>query len=176
MKPPLCLLALLAVLLAGCVVHHYGDARLREKSDALGITADRLSLKPVPLDQVGTHTLHARNLPFPIYPTHLRIPLTPAESELKGNLPWQKARLRIEMRTTDGQPFFSKEVSLADAERGRSPGTYHELNVQFRQPDRRSWRAPENMPHHTDYDVVVTVLQASAHPNRATLYADTYVR
>ena len=176
MKLHLCSLALVAALLAGCLVHHYGDARLRENSDALGITADRLSLEPVPLERAGTHTLHVRNLPFPIYPTHLRIPLTPAEAELKDDFPWQKTRLRIEFRTTDGQSFFSKEVLLDAAERGRSPGTYHEVNVQFRQPDRRSWRAPENMPPYTDYDVIVTVLQPSRHPNRATLYADTYVK
>ena len=176
MKLPVCSIALLVALVTGCLVHHYGDARLRENSDALGVTADRLSLKPVYLDQIGMQTLHVRNLPFPIYPTDLRIPLTPAEAELKQNLPWQNTRLRIEFKTTDGQPFFSKEVSLANAEHGRSPGAYHELDVQFRQRNSTSWRAPENMPHYTDYDVVVTVLQPSRHPNRATLYGDTYVK
>jgi hypothetical protein len=172
----ICSIAVSATLLAGCLTHHYGDARLRENSDALTITQDRLYLKPVPLDNVAAHTLQVRGLPFPIYPTHLLIPLTPTEAELKGNFPWQNTQLRIEFRTVEGQSFFSKEITLAEAERGRSPGTYHQLDVQFRPPERRSWRAPENMPHYTSYDVIVTVLQPSRNKNRVTLYADTYVK
>ena len=176
MKFSLACLAVAVTLLSGCLTHHYGDARLRENSDALTITQDRLYLKPVPLDRAGGHTLQVRGLPFPIYPTHLLIPLTPREAELKQNFPWQNTQLRIEFRTVDGQPFFSKEVSLAQAERGRSPGTYHQVEVQFRPPERRSWRAPENLPHYTDYDIVVSVLQPSRNQNSATLYADTYVK
>ena len=176
MRSNACCFAVLATLLAGCLTHHYGDARLRENSDALTITQDRFFLKPVPLDRITTHTLHVRGIPFAIYPTHLLVPLTPAEAELKSGFPWEDVRLRIEFRTTDGQSFFSKEVSFATAERGRSPGTYHQLDVQFRQPERRSWRPPEDLPHYTDYDIVVTVLQPSRNKNSATLYAETYVK
>jgi hypothetical protein len=163
--------------LCGCVVHHYGDARLRQNSDFASITPDRFSLKPVPLDRAATLTLHVRDLPFPIYPTHLSIPITPAEAELKERLPWQSARMRIALRATNGEVFFEKEVSLAEAEQGRTPGTYHQLQLQFRPPDRRSWRGPENMPHYTSYDAIVTVIEPSKSRNHsATLYADTYVK
>jgi hypothetical protein len=171
-----CSLALAATLLTGCLTHRYGDARLRENSDALTVTQDRFYLKPVPLDRVATHTLQVRGIPFAIYPTHLLVPLTPTEAELKSGFPWEEVRLRITFQTVDGQQFFSKEVSLAEAERGRSPGTYHQLDVQFRPPERHSWRPPENMPHYTDYDIVVAVLQPSRSKNSATLYAETYVK
>ena len=165
------------VFLTGCLTHHYDDARIQKNSDAFSITTDRFYLKPVPLDRVGVHVLHARDLPFPLYPTHLVVPLTPTEAELKGNLPWAKTRLRLQFRAPDGTTFFSKEVSLADAQPGRSPGTKHQLELQFRPVERRSWKPPENMPHYRTYDVVVTVLEPSLNAlQRATLYADTYVR
>lgn len=165
------------VFLTGCLTHHYGDARIQKNLDAFSITTDRFYLKPVPLDSVGVHVLHARDLPFPLNPTHLLVPLTPTEAELKQDFPWAKAQLRIEFRAPDGTTFFSKEVSLADAQPGRSPGTKHQLELQFRPVERRSWKAPENMPHYTTYDVVVTVLEPSLNTiHRATLYADTYVR
>ena len=172
------LLAVLSVTFAGCLVHSYGDARLQRNSDALAITSDRLYLKQVPLDRSGTHVRQARNLPLPIYPTHLEIPITPTESELKGNAPWSGAKIRIEFRTPPpaSQAFFSNEVNLAGAQPGRSPGTRHQLDVPFRAPQRESWRVDESLPKHTDYDVVVTVLEPSKNKiHQATLYVDTYV-
>ena len=164
-------------LLAGCLTHHYGDARLQENSDAFTITTDRLNFRPVPLDRAATHVLRARDLPMPLYPTHLLVPITPTEAERKENLPWAKTRLRIEFRALDGTVFFAKEVSLADAQPGRSPGTRHQLELPFRPVARQSWKAAENTPHHMSYDVVVTVLEPSLNRiHRATLYADTYVR
>jgi hypothetical protein len=169
--------SLAAVLLSGCLTHHYGDVRLQENSDALTITTDRLYFKPVPLDRAARHVLHARDLPLPLFPTHLLVPTTPTEAELKNGFPWAGARLRIEFHSLDGAVFFSKEVSLADAQPGRSPGTHHQLALQFRPAERQSWKAPDKMPPHTSYDVVVTVLQPSLNKiHRATLYADTYVR
>jgi hypothetical protein len=169
--------AVAAISFAGCLTHHYGDARLQENSDALTITTDRLYFKPVPLDGRATHILHARNLPLPIYPTHLLVPITPTEAERKQNFPWAKARLRVEFRALDGTAFFSKEVSLADAQPGRSPGTHHQLDLQFRPVERQSWKPSDKMPPHTSYDVVVTVLEPSMNKiHRATFYADTYVR
>lgn len=166
-----------ACLSSGCLVHHYGDAKLQENSDAVSITRDRLWLKPIPLNHAVVHVRQVRNLPFAIYPTHLRIPLTPIEAELRQNMPWEKVRLRVDFRAPDGKTFFSKEVSLAKVERGRAPGTYHQIDVLIRRPDERPWRAPEDMPHHTDYDVVTTVLEPSANPKqRAFLYGDTYVK
>jgi hypothetical protein len=106
------------------------------------------------------------------------VPLTPTEAELKQGLPWANTKLRIEfLAPGGGKPFYSKEVSLADAEPGRSPGTRHQLQLQFRPVEAKSWKPPENMPHHTSYDVVVTVLEPSKNKiHRATLYAETYVR
>ena len=169
--------AMAGILAGGCLSHRYGDARLQENADIAAITPDRLSLKAVPLGRAATHTLRVRNLPLPIYPTHIRVPLTPAEAELKSNLPWQNLRLRVELRALDGTTFFSNDVSFATAERGRSPGTFHQVDVPLRRPDSRPWRAPENMAPHTSYDAVVTVLQPSGNQNhRAILYGDTYVR
>jgi len=168
---------LFAVLGTGCLAHRYGDATLQERTDLVSITPDRLSLKPVPLDRAATYTLRVRDLPFAIYPTHLRVPLTPTEAELKSNAPWERTKLRVELRAPDGRTFFSNEVALVEAERGRSPGTYHQLIFQLRQPDARPWRAPANLPHFTSYDAVVTVLAPSRNPSqRAILYAETYVR
>ncbi len=173
----LVVVSLIAACLSGCLVHHYGDAKLQRNSDAVSITTDRFYLKPVPLDRAATHVLQVCNLPFPIYPTHLVMPIIPTEAELKQNFPWTKARLRIEFRAPDGAAFFSKEIALSEAEPGRSPGTRHQLELQFRPAERQSWKAPANMPQHTDYDVVVTVLEASKNKiHRVTLYADTYVR
>ena len=170
-------LSLIALCLSGCIVHRYGDAKLQRNADAISVTTDRLYLQPVPLDRAETHVRKVRNLPFPIYPTHLLIPIVPTEAELKRNYPWSDARLRIEFRALDGRAFFSKEVALSDAEAGRSPGTRHQLELQFRPAERQSWKAPANMPSHTDYDVVVTVIEPSKNKiHRATLYADTYVR
>ena len=171
------LLAIAAMVLSGCLTHHYGDARLRERTDAFSITPDRFYLKPIPLDRMATHTLHVRELPFPIYPTHLSVAITPVVAEMKGGFPWEELKLRIEFRSTSGETFFSKEISLVDALRGHSPETYHQLELKFREPEPQSWRAPKNMPHHTSYDVIVTVLQPSKNKNHsATLYADTYVK
>ncbi len=134
-------------------------------------------MNPVPLDREATHVLQARNLPFPLYPTHLLISITPTEAELKRNFPWEKTRLRIEFRVPDGETFFSKEVALAAAEPGRSPGTRHQLELQFRPVSPQSWKAPDTLPKFTDYDVVITILEPSKNKiHRATLYADTYVR
>jgi len=169
--------SLAAVIFTGCVTRHFGDARIQKRPDAFSITADRFSLRPVPLDPPGAHVLHALDLPFPLYPTHLLVPLTPTEAELKQDFPWAQARLRIEFRAPDGVSFFSTDVALADAQPGRTPGTKHQLELQFRPTERRSWKAPENMPHHTSYDVLVTVLEPSLNKtHRATLYASTYVR
>ena len=169
--------AVVAVFSAGCLSHRYGDARLQKNSDLVSITADPLSLKSVPLDRAATHTLHVKDLPFVIYPTHARISLTPAEAELKESFPWSPVQLRVELRTPEGRTFFSNQVSFAKAERGRSPGTYHQVEVQVRQPSSRPWRPPEDMPHFTTYDAVVTVIQPSSNPKHSvTLYADTYVR
>ena len=171
------LLSLLTLGLTGCLVHRYGDARLQKNSDAFSITSDRLTLNPVPLDAAAKHVQQARDLPFPIYPAYLVVPITPAEAELKQNFPWEKTRLRVEFRSPEGTTFFSNEVALAASRPGRSPGTRHQLQVQFGPVSRESWKAPENLPHHTTYDVIVTVLEPSKNKNhRATLYADTYVR
>src|ERR1043165_9698490 len=88
--------AFMSLLLAGCTTYHFGDARIRNNSDIAGITADEFSLPSVPLGQAGTHTLHVRDLPFPIYPTHLVVAITPAEAALKEHFPWNDAKLRIE--------------------------------------------------------------------------------
>jgi hypothetical protein len=174
---PLIVLTIVALSVTGCLVHRYGDARLQRNSDALSITSDRLYLNPIPLDRAATHVRQVRNLPFPIYPTHLLLPITPTEAELKQNPPWEQAKLRIEFRALDGKVFFSGELDLADAQPGRSPGTRHQLQLAFRAPHRESWKAPEGLPSHTDYDVVATVLQPSKNEiHRATLYTDTYVR
>ena len=168
---------LTAACLSGCLVHHYGDAKLQRNSDALAVTTDRLYLQSVPLDQAATHVRKVRNLPFPIYPTHLVIPIVPTEAELKQDFPWTAARLRIEFRALNGETFFSKEIELSEAQPGRSPGTRHQLERQFRPGERQSWKGPADMPSHTDYDVVITVLEASKNKiHRVTLYADTYVR
>ena len=173
----LSLAAAVAALSVGCITHHYGDARLQKNSDLVSITADRFSLKSIPLDTSATHTLRVRDLPFALYPTHVLIPITPEEAEMKGDFPWEQVQLRIELRAPDGQTFFSNQIALAGAERGRSPGTYHQVDVQFRQPSSRPWRPPEDMPHFTSYDAVITVLQPSKNPkHRAALYADTYVK
>lgn len=170
-------LAALAALASGCLVHRYGDARLQRNSDALSITSDRLYLKPVPLDRRATHVREVRNLPLALYPSHLLIPITPTEAELKTNRPWDNAKLRIEFRALDGNVFFSRVVNLATAQPGRSPGTRHQLDVQFRPLPRESWKPDPNLPQHTDYDVVVTVLEPSKNDiHRATPYTDTYVR
>ena len=106
----------------------------------------------------------------------LENPLLPYLTWLIG-YPWADARLRVEFRALDGKTFFSREVSLSEAEPGRSPRTRHQLELQFRPVERQSWKGPANMPQHTDYDVVVTVLEPSKNKiHRATLYADTYVR
>ena len=166
-----------AACVSGCLVHSYGDALLQKNSDAVSVSTDRFYLKPVPLDREATHVLQARNLPFPLYPTHVLIPITPTEAELKRSGPWEKARLRIEFRAPDGKIFFSKDVALAEAEPGRSPGARHQLALQFRSAARQSWKASEGLPSFTDYDVLVTVLEPSKNKiHRATLYADTYVR
>jgi hypothetical protein len=177
-RSSLVFLSIVAACFAGCLVHRYGDARLQRNSDALSITSDRLYLKPVPIDRPATQVQQVRNLPFPIYPSHLLIPITPAEAELKTSRPWQKAKMRIEFRSgAPARTFFSNEVELAHAQPGRSPGTRHQLDVQFRAPQRESWRAPEDMPQLTEYDVVVTVLEPSKNKiHQATLYTDTYVR
>ena len=173
----LIVLTVVALSATGCLVHRYGDARLQRNSDALAITSDRLYVNPIPLDRAATHVRQVRNLPFPIYPTHLLIPITPTEAELKQNRPWDQARLRLEFRAPDGKVFFSREIELASAQPGRSPGTRHQLLFPFRTPQRESWKAPEDLPSHTDYDVVATVLQPSKNAiHRATLYTDTYVR
>jgi hypothetical protein len=174
----LCVVALVVSLAcAGCLRHRFGDARLQSNSDAVGITKDRLLLPPVPLDRPATHTLQVRNLPLAIYPTHILVPLTPTDAERRDNFPWAQARVRVEFRTLAGQTFFSNQVALASAERGRSPGTYHQLTIPFRQPELRSWRESTSLPRHTSYDVVVTVLEPSKIKNqRAILFADTYVR
>lgn len=166
-----------AVTLTGCITHRYGDARIQKNSDALSITADQFYLKPVPLGQIGVHVLEARGLPLPLFPSHLLVPITPNEAELKQEFPWARARLRIEFRALDGTIFFSKEIALADARPGHSPGTSHELDVPFRTSNAQPWKAPEDMPHYTSYDVIVTVLEPSSNAiHRATLYGDTYVR
>lgn len=166
-----------ALLCAGCTTHRFGDARIRNNRDFAGVVADRFSLKPLPIDRAAAHTLRIRNLPLAMYSTHLVLRLTPYEAEMKEDVPWEDARLLIEFRVPDGQPFFSKEVALRDAQRGLSPGTSHQLELQFRPAERHAWRAPENMPHYTDYDVVVTVLEPSKNKNhRVELYAGTYVR
>lgn len=142
-----------------------------------GVISDRLYLKPVPLDSAATHTLHVRNLPLPMYPTHLVLWLTPTEAEMKQNPPWENARLAIEFRALDGKRFFAKEIAMRDAQRGISPGTTHQLTLQFRPGDRHAWRAPENMPHYTDYDIIVAVIEPSkSKSHRIELYAGTYVR
>ena len=169
--------AALVLLCAGCTTHRFGDARIQNNRDLVGISADRFYLKPVPIDAAGMHTLRVRNLPLAMYPTHLMLRLTPAEAEMKSETPWEDARVLIEFRTTNGQMFFSKEIVLREAQRGLSPGTAHQLELQFRPAERRAWRAPENMPHYTDYDVIVTVIGPSRNQNhRIELYADTYVR
>src|SRR5688572_19518133 len=127
----------IALCLSGCIVHRYGDAKLQRNADAISVTTDRLYLQPVPLDRAATHTRKVRNLPFPIYPTHLFIPIVPTEAELKRNYPWANAQLRIEFRAADGKPFFSREVALSSAEPGRSPGTRHQLELQFRSAERQ---------------------------------------
>lgn len=167
----------LALLCAGCTTHRFGDARIQNNRDFAGISADRFYLKPIPVDRIGTNFLHVRNLPLAMYPTHLLLRLTPNEAEMREDVPWENTRLLIEFRTPDGQPFFSKEVALRDAQRGLAPGTSHQVELQFRPAERRAWRAPENMPHYTDYDVIVTVLEPSKNKNhRVELYAGTYVR
>jgi hypothetical protein len=177
MKKTLLILGAAMLVAAGCTSHRFGDARIQNVRDLGGVKTDRLVLEAVPIGQAGTHTLAVRDLPFALYPTHLRVPLTPTEAEAKGTPPWQDARLRIEFRAPNGTNFFSRELSLAEAERGRSPGTYHQLDVPFRQPDRTPWRGSTTLPQHTDYDVVVTVLTPSrSKTQRAILMADTYVK
>ena len=176
-RSTLIVLTIMALGVTGCLVHRYGDARLQRNSDAFAITSDRLHLTPIPLDRAARHVRQVRNLPFPIYPTHLLIPITPTEAELKQNLPWEQAKLRVEFRGSDGKTFFSKDIDLAGAQPGRSPGTRHQLQLQFRPAQRELWKAHEDLPPHTDYDVVATVLQPSKNQiHRATLYTDTYVR
>jgi hypothetical protein len=171
------MLSAAVTLAGGCLVHRYGDARLQRNSDALSITADRLYVQPVPLDRRATHVREVRNLPLALYPSHLLIPITPAEAELKANRPWDNAKLRIEFRAPNGPAFFSRELDLASAQPGRSPGTRHQLDVQFRPLPRESWKPDPNLPQHTSYDIVVTVLVPSKNDiHRATLYTDTYVR
>ena len=169
--------ASLALLCAGCTTHRFGDARIQNNRDFMGIAVDRFYLKAVPIDRAEAHTLHVRNLPLAVYPTHLVLPITPTEAEMKQDFPWENASLRIEFRAPNGQTFFSKEIALRDAQRGLSPGTSHQLELQFRPVERRAWRAAENMPHYPDYDVVVTVLEPSKNKNHhVELSADTYVR
>ena len=169
--------ASIALLLSGCTIHRFGEARIQNNSDLAGITADAFTLPAVPLGQAGTHTLHVRDLPFAIYPTHLMIALTPAEAALKEHFPWDDAKVRVDFRATNGQVFFSEEIALREARRGLSPGAAHQLELQFRPAPERPWRAPEDMPSYTSYDVVVDVLQPSANKNhRARLYANVYVR
>jgi hypothetical protein len=118
-----------------------------------------------------------RDLPLPIFPTALFVPITPAEADLKEGFPWQEVRLHIEFRAPASEAFFVTNVALADAQRGRSPRTHHQIELQFRPPDRHPWRAPENMPHSTSYDVIVKVLHPSQNRNhQATLYGDTFVK
>ena len=170
-------LTVVALSVTGCLIHRYGDARLQRNSDVLAITSDRLYVNPFPLDRAATHVRQVRNLPFPMYPTHLLIPITPTEAELKRNRPWDQAKLRLEFRALDGNVFFSREIELANAQPGRSPGTRHQLLFPFRTPQRESCKAPDDLPRHTDYDVVATVLQPSKKEiHRAILYTDTYVR
>lgn len=167
----------MALLSAGCTIHHFGDARIQNNRDIAGIKPDRFYLKSLPIDRAEEHTLHVRDLPFAIYPTHLVVPITPNEAEMKEGFPWEEAKLRIQLRAPDGDVFFSKEVALRDAQRGLSPGTAHQIELQFRPGELRSWRAPEKGPNHTSYDLVVTVLQPSQNKNhRVEFYATTYVR
>lgn len=166
-----------ALFCAGCTTHQFGDARIQNNRDVAGVVSDRFYLKTVPLDRAGAHTLRVRNLPLPMYPTHLVLWLTPTEAEMKENVPWENTRLLIEFRAPNGETFFSKEVAMRNAQRGVSPGTAHQLTLQFRPGERHAWRAPENMPHYTDYDVIVTVVEPSKNKNhRIELYAGTYVR
>src|ERR1051325_7638716 len=115
----------LIFLCAGCTTHRFGDARIRNNYDFAGISVDRFYLKSVPIDRAGTNILRVRNLPLAMYPTHLMLRITPNEAELKQELPWENAKLRIEFRAPNGQNFFSKELALIDAQRGSSPGTFH---------------------------------------------------
>jgi hypothetical protein len=171
------MLAFVALLNSSCTTHRFGDARIQNNRDLAGVISDRFYLKPVPIDRAATHTLQVRNLPLAMYPTHLLLRLTPTEAEMKRNVPWENARLSIEFRAMDGRAFFSKEIALSEGQRGLSPGTSHQLELQFRPAERRAWRAPENMARYTDYNVVVTVTEPSRNKNhRIELYADTYVR
>jgi hypothetical protein len=166
-----------AFLLAGCTIHRFGDARIQNNRDFAGITPDRFYLKSVPLDRVAAHTLHVRDVPFAMYPTHVVIGIMPNEAEIKENPPWQDAELRIEFRTPEGKTFFSKDITLRDAQRGIAPGTAHQIELQFRPAELRAWRAPEDMPNYTSYDVVVNVLQPSRNKDHhARFYANIYVR
>ena len=175
--PRILMITAMALLYAGCTTHRYGDARIQNNRDFASVVGDRFYLKPIPIDRVATHTLQVRNLPLPMYPTRLMLPLTPTEAEMKRDLPWENARLLIEFRAPNGQTFFSKEIALQDAQRGLSPGTSHQVTLSFRPGERHAWRAPENMPHYTDYDVIVTVIEPSKNKNhRVELYAGTYVR
>jgi hypothetical protein len=168
----------LSLALCGChTTHRFGDARIRRNADFMSVTVDRFYLPGVPLGQVSTNVLQVRDLAFALYPTHVVVPITPREAELRENFPWDQTRLRIEFLDLAGTSFFSAEVALADASRGRSPGTYHQIELPFRHHEGRLWAAPLNLPQHTDYDVVVTVLEPSENPDhRAELYAHTHVR
>ena len=177
MKEVSALITLALLCGGGCTTHRFQDARIKNNRDVAGVVGDRFYLKPIPIGRTETHTLNVRHLPLAIYPTHIVLRLTPTEAGMKQDAPWENTRLSIEFRAMDGQTFFTKEVALRDAQRGLSPGTSHQLALQFRPAERRAWRAPENMPHYTNYDVIVTVLEPSNNKDhRIELYADTYVR
>ena len=171
-----CAFALAA--LCGChTTYFFGDARIQRNPDLSSVSPDRFYLPPVPLGAAGTHVFAVRNLAFALYPTHLTVPITPAEAELEADFPWADSRMRIEFRDLEGETFFSREVALAEAARGRSAGTHHQIELAFRHNEGRPWAAPTNMPPHTSYDVIVTVLEPSRNPNhRAELHTTTYVR
>ena len=164
--------------LCGChTTHSFGDARIQRNADLSTVSPDRFYLPAVPLGAPGTHVFEVRHLAFALYPTHLTVPITPGEAELDGDFPWADARVRIEFRDLEGDIFFSREVALAEAVRGRSAGTHHQVELAFRRNEGRPWAAPTNMPPHTSYDVIVTVLEPSRNPNhRAELHTTTYVR